>query len=120
VKPRAECQKAKLLLGSLESSLELVKASACIDKLLLAGVVRMALGANVNTHFATLCGTRNNSFAACASDYAFLIIRMDSLFHFLYLTFNFSMFFDIGYISLVILPHFNKNFKYRLNIFTNC
>lgn len=30
------------------------------------------------------------------------------------------MFFDIGYISLVILPQFNKNFKGCFNNFTNC
>ena len=70
-----------LLLGGLESSLELVNASACINKLLLARKEGMALGADINSQLAALGGFGFNNFAASASDNALLILGMNSVFH---------------------------------------
>ena len=74
--------KIRLLASSLKSLLELVKTTACIDKLLLTGVEGMALGTNFNSDFAALSGLGSNNLAASATDYALLIIRMDSRLHF--------------------------------------
>ena len=73
----------ELLSDSSQSLLELVQTSACIDKLLLAGVEGVALGANFNTHLATLGRTRNYGFTARTLNGALNILRMDSVFHFL-------------------------------------
>ena len=97
-----------LLLDSSQSLLELVQTTACIDKLLLAGVEGVALGANFNTHLATLSGTRNDGFAAGALDDALNVLGMDSVLHdFLPLTLKFLMFFDMGYKSLYIISQSN-------------
>ena len=60
--------------------LESVNASAGVNKLLLAGEERMAVGANIYAHIAL----RGASFVGCAagtSDYTRLIVGMDSLLH---------------------------------------
>ena len=86
----------KLLLGVFQSSLELIHTSAGINKLLLTGEERMALGANFNSHLAALCGLGCYCFAASATNYALFIIRMDSGLHFTkYLVSFIPMFFDI-------------------------
>ena len=72
----------KLLVYALKSLLELINASACINKLLLTCEEGMALGANFNSHFAALGGTGNNSFAASALNDTLYVIGMDSAFHF--------------------------------------
>ena len=71
-----------LLLGTLKSLLELINTSACIDKLLLAGEERMALGANFNLHFSNSRGLGYNGLAACALDNALFVFGLDSFFHF--------------------------------------
>ena len=71
----------ELLLGSFESSLELINASARVNKLLLARKEGMALGANFNSYLAALGGLGFNNFATCTSDGAGFILRMDSVFH---------------------------------------
>ena len=88
--------KIRLLASSLKSSLELVKTSACIDKLLLTGVEGMALRTNFNSDFAALGGLGFSNFAACASDNANFVVRMDSVFHLHVPLFKNLMFFDIG------------------------
>ena len=70
-----------LLACSLESSLELVKTSACVNELLLSCEERMALGANFNSDLAALGGLGCNYLAASATDNALVVIRMDSGFH---------------------------------------
>ena len=70
-----------LLLERSHSSLELVNASACVNKLLLTGEEGMALGADINSQLAALGGLGFNNFAACASDLAHFVVRMDSVFH---------------------------------------
>ena len=102
----------ELLSDSSQSLLELVQTTARIDKLLLAGVEGVALGADFNTHLATLGGARNDSFAASALDDALNVLGMDSVLHFhLPLTLKFPMFFDIGYKSLYIIAYFSLNCK---------
>ncbi len=73
----------RLLLEVFESLLELINASACIDKLLLTGEEGMALGANFNSDLGALGGLRYNGFTARASDYALYILGLDSFFHFI-------------------------------------
>ena len=72
----------KLLLCSLQTLLELVNASAGINKLLLAGKERMALRANFYADGVALGRTGLNFFAASALDSNFAIVRMESFFHF--------------------------------------
>lgn len=57
-----------------------VYASARVNKLLLAGVERVALGANFNSDV-FLCGTRLDDIAASAGYRCFLVVGMDTLFH---------------------------------------
>ena len=71
----------ELLLEVGKSLLELVNTSAGVNKLLLTGEERMALGANVNSLLAALRGLGFNSFSASASDDAGLVAGMDSVFH---------------------------------------
>ena len=71
-----------LLLEVLESLLELINTSACINKLLLAGEEGVALGANFYSDLASLSGLSNNGLAACALDYALFVLGLNSFFHF--------------------------------------
>ena len=89
-------RKIRLLACFLKSSLELVKTTAGINKLLLTGKEGVALGTNFNSDFAALSGLGSNYLSASATDYALVIIRMDSRLHnTLYLVSNIPMFFDI-------------------------
>ena len=71
----------ELLLEGSNSLLELVNASAGVNKLLLTGKEGMALGADVYSQVAALGGLGLNHFTASASDGASFVIRMDSVFH---------------------------------------
>ena len=71
----------RLLLESSDSLLELIHTSAGVNKLLLTGKERMALGANFNFDLAALGGLGFYGLAACTSDDALFVLRMDSLFH---------------------------------------
>ena len=71
----------ELLLEVGKSLLELVNTSAGVNKLLLAGKEGMALGADINLQLAALGGLGFNNFAACTSDGAGFVIRMDSVLH---------------------------------------
>ena len=86
----------KLLFGSLKSSLELINASAGVNKLLLTGKEGMALGADINSQVAALGGLGLNDLAASTSDLAYFVLRMDSVFHFHVPLFKYLMFLDIG------------------------
>ena len=55
----------------------------------------MALGANINSQVAALGGLGFNNLAACASDGANFVVRMDSVFHSHVPLFKNLMFFDI-------------------------
>ena len=78
----------ELLLEICKSLLELVKTSACIDKLLLAGVEGVTLGADFNSDFAALRRLGDDSFAASAANYGFLVLRMDAFLHDFHLFFR--------------------------------
>ena len=71
----------KLLLESSNSLLELINASAGVNKLLLTGEEGVALGANVNSLLAALGGSGLYNLTARATNGANLVIRMDSVFH---------------------------------------
>ena len=64
----------------LESLLESVNTSAGINKLLLTGEERMALGANFYLDI-LLCGTCLYNVTASAGDGSLLVYGMDTLFH---------------------------------------
>ena len=80
--PSDGMQKYLLLVEVLESLLELINTSACINKLLLAGEEGVALRANFDSDLASLGGLGNNGFAACASDYALFVLGLNSFLHF--------------------------------------
>jgi hypothetical protein len=71
-----------LLLDSSQSSLEPIQPSAGVHKLLLAGVKRMALGANVHTHLTALGGTGHYRLPTGAANGTLNIFGMDSILHF--------------------------------------
>ena len=71
----------RLLLGRLQSSLELINASAGVNKLLLTGEEGVALGANINSLLAALGRSGLYNLTARATNGANLVIRMDSVFH---------------------------------------
>ena len=70
------------LFACLKTLLELVNTSACIDKLLLAGVEWVALGANVHTQFTALGGAGDKGLSAGAADRTLNVLRMNSVLHF--------------------------------------
>ena len=113
----ARCQE-DLLFDSSQSLLELVQTTARIDKLLLAGVEGVALGADFNTHLATLGRARNDSLTASALDNALNVLGMDSVLHFhLPLTWNFPICLDMGYKSLYIIAQTTLKCKGFLKFF---
>jgi hypothetical protein len=71
----------KLLLESSNSLLELINASAGVNKLLLTGEEGVALGADINSLLAALGGSGLYNLTACATNGANFVIRMDSVFH---------------------------------------
>lgn len=68
-------------LLNVETLLESVNTSACINKLLLACVERMALRADFNLNI-LLCGASIDHIAASAGNSGIIILRMDTFFHF--------------------------------------
>ena len=70
--------RVQLLLEVLKSLLELVNTAANVNELLLAGEEGVALGANFNSDLVALCGLGGNGLAACATNDALFVIRMDS------------------------------------------
>ena len=69
-----------LLLLETVLVLELLNTTAALSELLLSSKERMASGANVSSDF-FLGGLCHERIAACASNFTFLELRMDSLFH---------------------------------------
>ena len=60
--------------------LELLYAAASVSKLLLACKEWVALTADVYSHL-VLCGESRECIPTCASNFTFLVIRMDSFLH---------------------------------------
>lgn len=69
------------LLIHTETLLEFVDTSACVNKLLLTCIERVALGTNLDSDI-SFCGTCFNNVAASAGNGSFLVIRMNTLSHF--------------------------------------
>ena len=102
--PLAFSSNPKLLFRSLESSLELVNASAGINKLLLTGKEGMALRANFYSHLSARGGLRRYGLAASTLDNHFFVIRMDSGLHFIYT----SLYLQIFTMHCIISQTFRK------------
>ncbi len=79
------------LLQSVEVELllELINTSACVNKLLFAGEERMAFGTNINLNV-ILNGLGNIFSATSTLDSSGLVIGMDTLLHFYFLSFIYS------------------------------
>ena len=78
------------LLFHIEALLEAINTSASVYKLLLAGVERMALGADINLHL-FLCGTGLECFTAYAANDAFAVLGMDVFLHCCFTSFAYAM-----------------------------
>ena len=70
-----------MLSVKIESLLESVNTSACINQLLLAGEERMALGTDLDLDI-LLCGTSLDHVAASAGNSGLLVLRMNTFLHF--------------------------------------
>ena len=97
---------SELLVESFESLLELINASACINKLLLAGEEGVALGANFDSDLASLCGLCNYGLAACALDNALFVLGLNCFFHFSLPHKIISLLFGSDFTSRVIISLF--------------
>ena len=68
----------------IESLVETVNTSTGVNQLLLAGIERVALGADFNTDL-LLGGAGGEGVAASATDGGLLVLRMDAFFHVVHL-----------------------------------
>jgi hypothetical protein len=75
---KCPCSTRKLLAA--ETLVEALNTSAGIDELLLAGIERMALGANFDVDF-RLCAARVDDVATCTGNRALNVLRVNTLFH---------------------------------------
>ena len=73
-----------VILLQAELLIEAVNASAGVNQLLLAGIERVALGADFNTDL-LLGGAGGEGVAASATDGGLLVLRMDAFFHVVHL-----------------------------------
>ena len=89
-KEKAVQSYALRLLFHIEALLEAINTSASVYQLLLAGVERMAFGADINLHL-FLCGTGLKSFTAYAANYAFAVLGMDVFLHCCFTSFAYAM-----------------------------
>ena len=67
-----------------KSLVETINTSTGVNQLLLAGIERVALGADFNTDF-LLGGTSGEGVATSATDGGLLVLRMDAFFHVVHL-----------------------------------
>ena len=67
-----------------KSLVEPINASTGVNQLLLAGIERVALGADFNTDL-LLGGAGGEGVAASATDGGLLVLRMDAFFHVVHL-----------------------------------
>ena len=77
-------------LFHIEALLEAINASTSINQLLLSGVERMALGANIHLHL-FLRGTGFECFTAYAANDAFAVLGMDVFLHCCFTSFAYAM-----------------------------
>ena len=77
-------------LFNVEALLETVNTAARVNELLLAGVERMALGADIHLHlFLGRAGFK--SFTAYAANYALTILGMNIFLHCCFTSFAYAM-----------------------------
>lgn len=74
----------------IETFLETINTTASIYQLLLAGIERMALGADIHFHL-FLCGTRLKSFTAYAANHTLAVLGMDVFLHCCFTSFAYAM-----------------------------
>ena len=75
--------RVKFLLQT-EALVETINTSTGVNQLLLAGIERVALGANFNTDI-LLGRASGKSVTAGATDSGLLVVRMDAFFHLVHL-----------------------------------
>ena len=96
-----------MALLEAETLLEAIDASAGVYQLLLAGVERMALGANINLHL-FLCRPGLKRLTAYAANDALAILGMDLFLHCSFTSFAYAM---IGYAASDIITHIRDHCK---------
>ena len=74
----------------IETFLETINTTASIYQLLLAGIERMALGADIHLHL-FLRGTGFKCFTAYAANDAFAVLGMDVFLHCCFTSFAYAM-----------------------------
>ena len=79
-----------IFLFHIETLLEAINTSASVNELLLAGVERMALGADINLHL-FLRRTGFKCFTAYAANDAFAVLGMDVFLHCCFTSFAYAM-----------------------------
>ena len=77
-------------LFHIEALLEAINTSASINQLLLAGVERMALGADIHLHL-FFGGAGLECFTAYAANDAFAVLWMDVFLHCCFTSFAYAM-----------------------------
>ena len=92
-KKRPYCLYGLHLLFHIEPLLEAINTSASINQLLLSGVERMALGADINLHL-FLGGAGLKCFTAYAANDAFAVLGMDVFLHCCFTSFAYAMAFE--------------------------
>ena len=77
----------RIFIGFLlqaETLVEAINTSTGDNQLLLAGIERVALGADFNTNV-LLGGTSGKDIATCAADRGLFVLGMDTFLHFVHL-----------------------------------
>ena len=74
----------------IETFLETINTTASIYQLLLAGIERMAFGADIHFHF-LFRGTRLKSFTAYAANHTLAVLGMDVFLHCCFTSFAYAM-----------------------------
>ena len=73
-----------LFLLQAETLVEAINTSTGVNQLLLAGIERVALGADLNTNV-LLGRTSGKSVATCTADRGLIVLGMDTFLHFVHL-----------------------------------
>ena len=75
---------SSVFLLQAEALVEAINTSTSVNQLLLAGIERVALGADFNTNV-LLGRTSGKDIAACATDSGLFVLGMDTFLHFVHL-----------------------------------
>ena len=77
-------RKFSVFLLQAEALVEAINTSTGVNQLLLAGIERVALGADFNTNV-LLGRTSGKDIAACTADSGLFVLGMDTFLHFVHL-----------------------------------